>query len=428
MLRRLVPPERAAMAKDIPEQAVDPASGKPDWAMSRRERRRAQRAQAGLPPPRRKWPWVLLVLLIAVGALAWTQREQLQARFASAPDEAVAVPVEPAAPRLTQIERSEWTVVEPQVLRRTVRVIGTLQPSRRAELSAETGGQVEAVVAREGDEVGEGDLLVQIDVEGLELDRDVARSNAEATRSELSLAEAQLERARQLAERGVSAAASLDEAESAVTRLGAQLRSQEEQIRVAERALEGAAVRAPFDGSIASRSVEAGNVVAPGTPLLTLVDLSRMEMLAQATVSAGAALRPGQAVEIQVDGMPGRTFEGVVDRIAPVAQEGTRTLTVFVLIDNPEGTLLGGMFATGQIIVAEAEGAIALPREAIRSDDAGDHVLAIVDGTLERRDVTVGEEWGASLVQVEGLEPELAVVTAPLAGLEAGEAVELVEF
>jgi RND family efflux transporter MFP subunit len=212
-----------------------------------------------------------------------------------------------------------------------------------------------------------------------------------------------------------------------VTRLQAQLRSQEEQIRVAERALGGAAVRAPFDGVIASRSVEAGNVVAPGTPLLTLVDLSRMEMLARATVSAGAALRPGQVVEIEVDGIAGRTFQGVVDRIAPVAEEGTRTLTVFVLIENLEGVLLGGMFASGQIVTAEAEGAIAVPREAVRGE-GGDHVLVIEGSALVRRDVEVVEDWGGGLVQVQGLEPGLRVVTAPLGGLEAGEPVELVEF
>jgi multidrug efflux pump subunit AcrA (membrane-fusion protein) len=166
---------------------------------------------AGLPPPRRKWPWVLLVLLIALGAGAWTQREQIQNLAAARAVEEAPVAEEPAGPQLTQIDRSEWSVVEPQTLRRTVRVIGTLQPSRRAELSAETAGQVEAVVAREGDAVGQGDLLVQVDVEGLELDLDVARSNAEGTESELALAQGQLERARQLAERGVSAEASLDE-------------------------------------------------------------------------------------------------------------------------------------------------------------------------------------------------------------------------
>ncbi len=416
------------MAKDIAETGgVDPATGKPEWAMSRRERRRAERARQGLPPPRRKWPWVVLVLLIGAGVAGWLGREELQALLPAPAEEPVEVAEAPEAPRLTQINQTEWAVIEPQTLRRTVEVIGTLRPSRQADLAAESAGQVEAVLARPGDAVSEGDLLVQVDVEGLALDLDLARNNAEATRSELALAEGRLERQRALSERGVAAEATLDEAESNVVRLRASLAAQEEQVAVAERALEGAAVLAPFDGVIASRSVETGNVVGAGTPLLSLVDLRRMEMLAQAPIAAGASLRPGQVVELRVDGVRGRVFEGVVDRIAPVAEEGTRTLTVYVLIENAEGLLLGGMFATGEIVVAEAEAAMAVPREAIRSED-GDHVLAIEDGKLIRHDVAVGEDWGGGLVRVEGLAPGAQVVTAGLSGLEPGEAVELVEF
>jgi RND family efflux transporter MFP subunit len=276
-----------------------------------------------------------------------------------------------------------------------------LRPSRQAELAAETSGQVEAVLARSGDAVSEGDLLVQIDAEGLALDLDLTRSTAEATRSDLALAEQQLERARQLSERGVAAASTLDEAQSGVQRLRATLTAQEEQIAVAQRALRGAAVLAPFDGVIASRSVEAGNVVGAGSALMTIVDLTQMEMLAAAPVSAGASLRRGQRVELRVDGIGGRAFTGVVDRIAPVAEEGTRTLTVYVLIDNAEGTLLGGMFATGVIITAEAPDALAVPQAAIRTA-GGDHVLVIEDGVLARREVTVGTSGRAASCRSKG--------------------------
>jgi RND family efflux transporter MFP subunit len=417
------------MAKDLPEApaVVDPLSGKPEWAMSRRERRRAERARAGLPPPRRKWPWVVLALLVGAGVAGWLNRDTLQARFAPPVTEEPVVAAAPEAPRLTQINGDEWTEMEPATLRRTVRVIGALRPSRQADLAAETAGQVEAVLARPGDTVGEGDLLVQIDVERLTLDLDLARSTAEATRSDLALAEQQLERARQLSERGVAAASTLDEAQSNVQRLRATLAAQEEQVAVAQRALGGAAVRAPFDGVIASRSVETGNVVGAGSALLSIVDLTRMEMLAAAPVSAGASLQPGQRVELRVDGIEGRDFTGVVDRIAPVAEEGTRTLTVYVLIENEDGRLLGGMFATGIIVTAEAQDSLALPRAAIRTE-GGDHVLVIEDGILARKDLTVGEEWQGGLVQVEGLAVGERVVTAALPELEPGEAVELVEY
>jgi RND family efflux transporter MFP subunit len=416
------------MAKDSPHPGPD-ASAKPEWAMSRRERRRAERARQGLPPPRRLWPWVLLVLLAAAGALAWAERERLAALMPPPAEAEAAAPAAAPPPALTQINVTEWSRIEPATLRRAVRVIGTLAPARQAAVAAVTGGQVEAVLARAGDRVGQGDLLVRLDVERLQIDLDLARSNLAATQSQLALAEGQLERSRALVERGVSAETTLDEVRTNVEGLRANLAAQQDQVRAAELALSRASVFAPFDGVVAERTVEAGGVVGAGAPLMTIVDLSRMEMLAQASVSAGALVEPGQRVAIRVEGIEGRVFEGEVSRIAPVAAEGTRTLTVYVTVENPDGRLLGGMFATGEIVLAEAEGALAVPAEALREDAEGPFLLVVEDGVLARRGVALGEEWPGGLVQVaEGLSGGEMVVTAPLAALEPGEAVALVEF
>jgi membrane fusion protein, multidrug efflux system len=212
-----------------------------------------------------------------------------------------------------------------------------------------------------------------------------------------------------------------------VEALRANLSAEEDQVAAAELSLSRATVRAPFDGVVASRAIDPGAVVAAGTPLLSVVDLDQMEMLGSVPVSAGAALAAGQQVELAVDGVEGRAFSGTVQRIAPVAEEGTRTLTAYVGVDNADRTLLGGMFATGEIVTAEARDAIALPRGAIR-EDGGDHVLVVQDGALARRDVEVGAEWPGGLVEVEGLEEGVQVVTADLSDLEAGEPVELVDF
>jgi len=413
------------MAKDILEnEAAETTTGKPEWAMSPRERRAAERVRQGLPRRRRVWPWVVLVLLVLAAAGAWTFRDRLSAVAAAPEDEAVA---EPEAPRLTQLNADEWTRLEPVTLRRTVKVIGTLQPSRRVDLSAESAGQVETIEVRPGDTVTAGQVLVQIDVERLGLDLNLARSNAEATRAQLALAEQQLQRQQALVERGVAAETTLDEVQTNVDALRANLSAQEDQISAAELSLSRATVRAPFDGVVASRAVEPGAVVGAGTALLSVVDLSRMEMLAAAPVSAGAELAPGQEVDLEVDGIAGRDFAGTVARIAPVAEEGTRTITVYVAVENADGTLLGGMFATGGIVVDEAPGALAVPRAALREEE-GDHVLVLEDGTLVRRDVELGPEWPGGLVQVEGLEEGAQVVTAELADLQAGEPVELVDF
>lgn len=412
------------MAKDIVGTEATATAGKPDWAMSRRERRAAERERQGLSPRRRVWPWLVLALLILAAAGAWAFRDRFAA-LAPAPEEEVLAG--PESPQLLQLNADEWTRLEPVTLRRTVKVIGTLQPSRRVDLSAEAAGQVESVGVRPGDAVTEGQVLVQIDVERLGLDLNLARSTADATRAQLALAEQQLERQEALVERGVAAETTLGEVRTNVDALRANLSAQEDQISAAELSLDRATVRAPFDGIVASRGVEPGAVVGAGTALLSVVDLSRMEMAGAAPVSAGAVLAPGQEVDLSVDGIEGRDFTGIVARIAPVADEGTRTITVFVDVDNADGVLLGGMFATGGIVVDEARDALAVPRAALR-EEGGDHVLVLEDGTLARRDVEAGAEWPGGLVQVEGLEPGAQVVTADLPDLQAGEPVQLVDF
>ncbi|TNC50488.1 efflux RND transporter periplasmic adaptor subunit [Rubellimicrobium rubrum] len=412
------------MAKDLSDVRAAEPPAKPDWAMSRREQAAAERVRQSLPKKRRIWPWVLLVVALAAVALGVWQWRQSQTTTAAGDAQPVA---ESETTRATQINRDEWTLVEPSTLRRTVKVIGTFQPSRRTDLSAETGGRVESVAVRPGDPVSEGQTLVQLDVERLTLEVELARSNAEATRSQLALAEDQLQRQQALVERGVAAETSVNELRTNVQALRANVAAQEDQIRAAELALEGATVRAPFSGIVASRSVEPGSVVAAGTPLLTIVDLSQMEMQASAPVGAGAQVRVGQTVEIGVDGIEGRIFQGTVARIAPVAQEGTRTLPVFVEVANDDGVLLGGMFGSGQIVTAEALDAVAVPVAAVR-EEGGTHVLLVEGEALARRDVTPVEEWPGGLLQVEGLEGGERVVTTALEGLEPGEAIELVDF
>jgi RND family efflux transporter MFP subunit len=414
-----------------PRTALVGPGGKPEWAMSRRERERAILARHGLAP-RRRWPWLLALLLViaAAGALGWQwwrgreaapDNAGAPAAEAEAPEDAAALPV--------QINRTEWARVEPVTLRRTVEVIGPLAPARRVDLSAQASGEVQEVAVRPGDTATQEQVLVQLDEERLTLELDLARANAESTGTQLEVAERQLERARGLVERGVAAETTIADPENNVASLRASLAAQADQVAAAELSLSNAAVTAPFDGVVASRAVDPGAVVAEGTALLSLVDLSEVEMLASAPVAAGARIRPGQAVEVEVDGIEGRTFQGEVQRIAPVAEEGTRTLTIYVRLANPDGTLLGGMFATGRIVTEERVDAVAVPEAAVQEDEAGSFVFVIEDGALARRDVEAGEVWEGSLVEVaRGLAPGDEVVTSALSGLEPGRPVELVEF
>jgi RND family efflux transporter MFP subunit len=369
----------------------------------------------------------VLVLILVAGAAAWTQRSVIEAALRPAAEveaEAGVVPV-PVPPM--QINPAEYGRIELRELARRIKVIGTINPARRADLSAQTGGLVEAVNFRPGDSVIAGDVLVQGDVERLTLEMGQARSNADATRAQLSLAEGQLERVQQLVDRNVATTSTLEEAQSSVEGLRAQLTALDDMVRLAELSVRNATVAAPFDGIVTARAVEPGTVIGAGTTLISLVDLATVELEAAAPVAAGVLLKPGQSVEVRVDGIADRSFAGTVARINPVAAAGTRTIPVYITMDNSEGLLFGGMFATADVVVARNPAAIALPSDAIRTDAGGAYVLRIENDTLVRAPVTIAETWAGRLTRVtEGLAEGDEVIMAGLPELDPGDRVERV--
>ncbi|HHC30021.1 MAG TPA: efflux RND transporter periplasmic adaptor subunit, partial [Rhodobacterales bacterium] len=221
----------------------------------------------------------------------------------------------------------------------------------------------------------------------------------------------------------------LDRTRSTLAQLTATLAAQETLVANAQRARDNAVVRAPFDGVVSERSVDPGQFVATGTPLMTVVDLAALEVEATAPVSYAPDLAPGLDVALTVEGFGDRVFEGKVERLSPVALEGSRMLPVYVALDNSSGELRGGMFATGRIVLEARADGLGIPAGALRRDGAGDYVLVVQDGTAQRRAVTIARSWdgGAVLEVSAGLVPGDIVVTEPLPELRPGDAVELLE-
>lgn len=396
---------------------------KPEWALTRRERKRQALIDAGLAPRKFPWFWALAIVIVGAGA-AYILVPQLTATEASTPAPAAAAP-DPVKLVLS----ADVTTLAPQTITETLKATGSLAPRRTIALSSQVNGTVDDVRFRVGDSVRAGDVLVQVDIETLNIQLQQQKSTAEATRAQLAQAEAQVERTERLNTRGLVASANLDSERANVDALRSNLKALESQVAAAEIGLRNATVIAPFDGVVAARSVEPGQVTSPGAALMQIVDLSVMEMTAYVPVSASPNLRPGQAVTLTVEGLPGRQFSGSVAGISPVATEGTRTVPVLVTVDNPGGELRGGMFATGQIVTAEVENTLAVPPAAIREDAEGQFVLKIVDGDLVRQPVEPSRSWRAARVTelASGLAVGDTFVSGRLDDLRAGMQVRVVE-
>ena len=394
------------------------AHAKPEWAQSRREKDNAQRIAQGLKPRRRIWPWIILAIIV-VGVAA-----MIFLRPAPEPMEEVAE----TAAVAKQIRQSETTTIAPETLRETVKVTGTLVPGHQADVASQASGRVMAVMVRPGDAVNEGDVLAQIDRAPLELQLNQQRATADATRAQLVSSRQQLERTEELARQGLASPSALEQARSSTEALEANLAALDSAVASAELALANATVKAPLTGIVASRSVDPGQTVQAGTPLFNIVNLEQMEFEAAASVNSSARVAAGQSVTVSVTGLDGREFTGEVSRVNPVAVSGTRTVPIYIALDNPEGALRGGMFATGYIVVSEQNDALAVPASALREDAEGRFVLKLVDDTLVRQAVEPAREWNRGrMVEVTGIANGDVIVSAPLPDLDAGDAYTLVE-
>ena len=145
----------------------------------------------------------------------------------------------------------------------------------------------------------------------------------------------------------------------------------------------------PFQGIVSKRTVNAGDVVSPGTELFTIIDPSSMRLEASVPSEDLRALRVGATVEFTVRGYD-TPFQGRIERIAPQADATTRQVPIYVAIPNVGGRLVAGLFAEGRVVSQSASG-IVVPVNAVNTTDASKPwVLRVTDGKTERVNVTLG--------------------------------------
>jgi RND family efflux transporter MFP subunit len=322
---------------------------------------------------------------------------------------------------------ADIAVVEVRSLTRSIPFSGSLSPVVQTAVKSKVPGEVTRVLVREGEAVKDNQLLAQIETADLQSRLDAQAAALEEAKARLKIAEKNRENNQQLLRQKFISQNAYDTTESTYEAAAASVRSQEAQLRIARKALDDAAVRAPIDGVVATRSVNAGEKVGVDQALFTLVDLGRMEIEAPAPASEIPAVRAGQAASFRVDGFGERAFEGRIERINPTAQPGSRAIMLYISVRNPDGALRGGMFAKGQIVLDRSQPGAVIPATALREESGQAYVFTIENGKIARRAVKVGAaQPDEGLVEiVSGLERGMNVVAAKVSGLKAGAPAKL---
>jgi len=319
---------------------------------------------------------------------------------------------------------ADIATVEMKSLVNTIQFSGSLAPVTQTTVKSKVSGEMTKVFVREGQTVAQGQLIAQIDTVDLQSRHDAQAAALAEARAKLDIALKNRENNQALLRQKFISQNAYDTTQSVYEAAEANMRSAEAQQRMAQKAIGDAEIRAPFPGIVAKKIVNPGEKVGVDSPLFQLVDLGIMEIEAPAPASEVPAVRVGQVVTFRVDGFGDRTFDGRVERINPMTEQGSRSITLYISVANRDGVLRGGMFAKGQIVLDRTQTAAVVPASAIRDEAGQSYVFTIEDGKIGKRAVKVGTtEAQAGLVEVKsGLESGLQVVNARVTGLKPGTA------
>lgn len=304
------------------------------------------------------------------------------------------------------------TRVETRTLRSGPVITGALRARQAATLRAEVGGPVLEMKAEQGQPVKRGQLLARIDDVALQDQLIAARSTVRVTENALRVAQAEEERTERLARAEVITRRDLERAQLMRHQAQAQLSEAQSRLALVREQLGRTRIVAPFEGVVSERQVNAGDVVQPGSPLLTVVDPRSLELEASVPAEYAGKIEAGTPVDFNLPGDTEHTFSGKIERINPAVDPSTGQVRIYVTIPNVEQSLLVGLFAQGRV-ATEAREALALPLEAVDLRTTPPSVLRVRDGRLERVSVT------------PGLRDNVAQQFEVRSGLQAGDVVVL---
>ena len=276
--------------------------------------------------------------------------------------------------------------------------VGSLRSNESVVLRPETAGRIDSINFKDGTAVAKGALLVALDAAMQSAEFDQARAN-------LGLAQVNLKRSRELFERKFVSQQALDNVEAA-------LKVQEAGLALAQAKLEKTRIKAPFSGVVGIRNVSAGDYVKEGQELINIEDIGTLKIDFRLPESYLGQLRPGQAVEVSTDALPGQKFAAVLDAINPLVDTGGRAISCRAHLSNADGKLRPGMFVRVRLIFEQRSRVLLVPEQAIVPDTKTPFVFRVLEGKAMRVPVKTGLRRNAQVEIVEGLNADDEVVTA----------------
>ena len=266
-------------------------------------------------------------------------------------------------------------------------VTGMVKADQRSEVTADTQGKVLAVLVERGQRVKMGDAMVRLDVQNAAYSAREAQANLASARAQRQLAEEECKRAQSLLDKGAITRSEYDRQTTACTSALQQVAGAQARSAMIAKSVRDGVVRAPFDGIVSEKSVTAGDWVAPGRPLFTLVDDDPLKIELSVPEASVRAIKENQQVELIAVAAPERTYGAKITRLG--AEIGRNRSLIAEATIEAGSQLVPGMFAEARVTIGTTPRPV-VPAEAIARRGKSDHVFVVIDGEVHDRVVQVG--------------------------------------
>lgn len=310
---------------------------------------------------------IVLLALLAGGLVGFNmfRTQAIEDFFANMPAQTLTVTA-------ITVKPTSWTPA--------IEAIGTVSANRGVDLTVETTGIIKEMKFSANDRVEKDQILLQ-------MDDAVQQADLVATQAQAELDKQSLERAKELRQRGVGSAVTLQAAEAAASASAAQ-------VQKLEAVLQQKQLRAPFAGTLGIPRVDVGQYLSPGTAVITLQDLDTMRADFTVPEQRLSQLKIGQKVALTIDG-DDTVFSGEITGIDPKIDPSSRLVALRADIDNPDGKLTPGGFVRVNVELPQEDNIIVVPQTAVITSLYGDHVYVARPKEddkekLEARQVFVG--------------------------------------
>lgn len=310
-----------------------------------------------------------------------------------------------------------------RTVQRTGRGQGALFAKESIVLSNKQEGYVSKVQVDFGDRVAKGQLLAEMEREELELEVEVEESTLMQTEAQYVHTKAEYERAAELAKEELIPVQQLDTRRADFKVAEARVRTAEKTLALARKRLRDTRVVSPVDGFVQERFVNPGEYKQAASPLLELVVVNPLKLRAPVPERFAAVAMIGMPLRVEVEALPGESFEGRLTRMAARVDHKTRSLRIEAEIPNPDGKLRPGYFARITGVLGEEE-ALFIPRSGLSRLAGVERVFVVQDDKVVSREVTSGMQDGGWVEIAAGVSDDEAVAISALDRLADGMTVQ----